>query len=61
MEKREQWARHVGASGGLVFSSDHLDRLDERGLELTRTLLRPSSAEPVSPELLVPLSGTLPP
>ena len=45
--EREVWASHVEEYGGLAFSSDRLDRLDERGLELTRRVLRPSSTEPV--------------
>jgi alpha-galactosidase len=36
---RETWAAHVTAYGGLVVSSDRLDELDERGLELTRIAL----------------------
>lgn len=47
MERREEWAAHVAASGGLAVSSDRFADLDERGLELTRALLVPSSAEPV--------------
>ena len=44
--EREQWAAHVGSYGGLAFSSDRLEALDERGLELTKRVLRPSSEEP---------------
>lgn len=46
MERRELWADHVAASGGLVASSDPLRALDAWGLETTRRLLRPSSPEP---------------
>jgi alpha-galactosidase len=52
LERREEWAAHVAACGGLVLSSDVLDRLDERGLALTRALLRPSAAAPVELDLL---------
>lgn len=48
MERRDRWAAHVERCGGLVFSSDPLEALDARGLELTRELLRPSSTEPVA-------------
>jgi len=44
---RERWAGHVRAVGGLAVSSDPLDALDARGLELTRELLRPASPEPL--------------
>ena len=44
---REEWAAHVAATGGLAVSSDPLDRLDERGVELTRSLLRPTAPHPV--------------
>jgi alpha-galactosidase len=37
--ERERWAAHVTAYGGLVFSSDRLADLDERGLALTREAL----------------------
>jgi alpha-galactosidase len=46
MERRELWAEHVAASGGLAASSDPLKALDAWGLETTRRLLRPSSPEP---------------
>lgn len=46
--RRELWAEHIEAYGALAASSDPLDALDERGLELTRRLLRPSSPGPVS-------------
>jgi alpha-galactosidase len=44
---RERWASHVEALGGLAFSSDRLGGLDERGLELTRRALKPSSRVPL--------------
>jgi alpha-galactosidase len=44
---RERWASHVEALGGLAFSSDRLDALDERGLVLTRRALKPSSRVPL--------------
>jgi alpha-galactosidase len=37
--EREAWAAHLEGYGGLTFSSDRLDALDERGLELTRRVL----------------------
>jgi alpha-galactosidase len=37
--EREAWAAHLETYGGLAFSSDRLAALDERGLELTRTVL----------------------
>jgi alpha-galactosidase len=45
--ERERWAEHVRRLGGLAVSSDPLDGLDERGLELTRELLRPASPAPL--------------
>jgi len=42
--QREAWARHVEMYGGLAFSGDRLDALDERGRELTRRALRRWSA-----------------
>jgi alpha-galactosidase len=36
---REAWAAHLLAYGGVSFSSDRLETLDRRGLELTRSLL----------------------
>ena len=45
--RRELWATHIEAYGALAASSDPLEALDERGLELTRRLLRPSSPGPV--------------
>ncbi len=47
IERREAWAEHVRASGGLAVSSDPLRALDAWGLETTRRLLGPSSPEPV--------------
>jgi len=44
--EREAWAAHVEAFGGLAFSGDRLAALDDRGLELTRRVLRPSSTTP---------------
>jgi alpha-galactosidase len=44
--EREAWALHVQRYRGLAFSSDRLETLDERGLELTRRVLRPSSTQP---------------
>jgi alpha-galactosidase len=39
VEERERWAEHVEAVGGALFSSDPLEELDGRGLELTRRVL----------------------
>ena len=47
VEERELWAAHIGGYRALAASSDPLDALDARGLELTRLLLRPSSPDPV--------------
>jgi alpha-galactosidase len=47
MEHRDEWAEQVIASGGLTASGDPLDGLDDHGLELTRTVLRPSSPDPI--------------
>lgn len=49
IREREAWARHVAAYCGLSFSSDRLQELDERGLELTSGVLRPSSTKPIRP------------
>jgi alpha-galactosidase len=46
LAEREAWARQLAGYGWLAFSSDRLSALDERGLELTRQVLRPSSTEP---------------
>jgi alpha-galactosidase len=48
--ERERWAEHVRRVGGLAVSSDRLDELDERGLELTRELLRPADPAPLRGE-----------
>lgn len=58
VERREAWAAHVEACGGVVASSDPLEALDEWGLEATRRLLRPSSVTPVGWD---PYRGPLPP
>jgi alpha-galactosidase len=42
VERREEWAAHLAAVGGLMVSGDPLDALDGWGLEWTRRLLRPS-------------------
>ena len=47
MERRDSWADFLDAYGGLVVSSDPLDQLDARGLEITRRLLRPSQTAPL--------------
>lgn len=39
IKAREAWARHVIGYGGVRFSSDRLQALDARGLELTRQVL----------------------
>jgi alpha-galactosidase len=46
-DDRETWAEHLGDYGGLAMSGDRLADLDARGLEITRTLLRPSAAGPL--------------
>jgi alpha-galactosidase len=46
VERREDWARHVEAFGGLRGSSDRLRALDGWGLETTRALLRTVPAAP---------------
>ena len=46
-DDREKWGEHLGAYGGLAMSGDRLADLDARGLDITRTLLRPSAAEPL--------------
>ncbi|WP_370323847.1 alpha-galactosidase [Euzebya sp.] len=43
---REAWAGYLDALDGLAVSSDALDALDDRGLALTRRLLRPSGPGP---------------
>jgi hypothetical protein len=49
IEGREAWAAQVAGYGGLAFSSDRLEALDERGLELTRAGLQPSTPTPFVP------------
>ncbi|MFI7408116.1 glycoside hydrolase family 36 protein [Streptomyces sp. NPDC049627] len=44
VETREQWAKHVEATGGLMASSDRLLSLDEWGVETTRRLLASGGA-----------------
>jgi alpha-galactosidase len=44
--RREGWAGYLDALDGLAVSSDRLDQLDGRGLELTRQLLRTSHPQP---------------
>ncbi|MEV4217464.1 glycoside hydrolase family 36 protein [Nonomuraea sp. NPDC049725] len=46
VEAREEWAAHVGATGGLRGSSDPIAALDAWGLETTRRIMRPTSTEP---------------
>jgi alpha-galactosidase len=57
VEDRERWAAHLRVLGGLAVSSDPLDELDRRGLELTRELLRASSSAPL-PAAADPLGPT---
>jgi alpha-galactosidase len=47
VERREQWAAHVRAYGGLRASGDRLADLDEWGIAVTRELL--STAPPATP------------
>ena len=46
VERREEWADHVAAWGGLRASSDRIASLDEWGLATTRELLSCSPVEP---------------
>jgi alpha-galactosidase len=46
VERREEWADHVAAWGGLRASSDRIASLDEWGLAKTRELLSCSPVEP---------------
>ncbi len=46
MDRREEWAGYLDALDGLAVSSDRLDQLDDRGIELTRHLLRTSTGTP---------------
>ena len=62
IEHLDEWVAHVEASGGLVVSSDPLDRLDPRGVEITRRLLRPSiGASPLWNPFAGPDQGRLSP
>lgn len=47
VERRDEWAEHVDACGGVNASSDALEALDEKGLEITRRLMRRSSTTPL--------------
>jgi alpha-galactosidase len=47
VERREQWAAHVRAYGGLRASGDRIADLDEWGIAVTRELL--STAPPATP------------
>jgi alpha-galactosidase len=49
VERREDWASVVARYGGVRASGDGLDQLDWWGLETTRALLRPSSAQVFTP------------
>ena len=49
VERREEWADHVGRFSGLRGSSDRIAALDEWGLETTRRLLSESPTEPFIP------------
>jgi alpha-galactosidase len=53
VEERERWAAHLRDLGGLLLSSDPLDALDARGLELTRELLRPADPAPLGDDPLM--------
>lgn len=44
--RREEWAAYLDAVDGLAVSSDRLEHLDLRGLELTRHLLRAGADAP---------------
>jgi alpha-galactosidase len=43
---RDEWAAHVAAYGGVVFSSDRLDSLDAHGVALTRCALDAGTGSP---------------
>ena len=60
--RRRAWAEHLAASGALASSGDRLALLDRVGLELTRRVLRPSSARPVAwaPDRRHPAVAALP-
>jgi alpha-galactosidase len=47
VERRDAWAAHLDAVGGLALSSDPLEALDAHGLALTRAALRPSDPAPL--------------
>ena len=47
VERRDVWADYLRRCGGLMVSSDPLERLDATGLEWTRALLRPARPEPL--------------
>jgi alpha-galactosidase len=47
VERREQWAAHVRAYGGLRASGDRVADLDEWGIAVTRELL--STPPPATP------------
>lgn len=53
---RDEWAAFLAATPGLRVSSDHLHRLDDHGLELTRALLQPATAAP-APWTPLPFPG----
>jgi alpha-galactosidase len=55
MEGRDRWAELVSALPGLSMSGDSLGELDERGLELTRQLLRSAETNPLTPAQLTNL------
>lgn len=61
VERRDEWAAHCEALGGLAVSSDFLGRLDAHGLELTRRLLRPSRSSPATWEPDGPEQGRIVP
>lgn len=46
VERREDWAAHLRAVGGLASASDAVRDLDAWGLEVTRELMRPSDPSP---------------
>jgi alpha-galactosidase len=45
--RREEWAAHVAATGGLVFSGDRLPELDGPTSDRLRQVLRPSGLAPL--------------
>ena len=49
VERREDWAAAVARYGGVRASGDGLDRLDQWGLETSRSLLVPSPVQPFTP------------